>query len=43
MRTPDGGDRVRSPGETIIVDVVMGLEERAPFTFAVELCREPVP
>jgi hypothetical protein len=42
-RTPEVGDRVPSPGATVIVDVVTGRQARAPFTFAVGLCREPVP
>jgi hypothetical protein len=42
-RTPDVGDRVLSPGETVSVDFVLGLQTRAPFTFAVELFGAPVP
>jgi hypothetical protein len=40
--TPEVGDRVLSPGETVIVDFVIGLQVRAPFTFVVELFGEPL-
>jgi hypothetical protein len=38
----DVGDGVLSPGETVIVDFVIGLQTRAPFTFEVELFGEPL-
>jgi hypothetical protein len=41
--TPDVGDSVLSPGETVIVDFVIGLQEQVPFRFVVELFGEPVP
>jgi len=41
--TPEVGGRVLFPGETVIVDFVIGLQARAPFTFVVELFGEPVP
>jgi hypothetical protein len=41
-RTSDVGDSVLSPGETVTVDFVIGLQARAPFTFEVELFGEPV-
>jgi hypothetical protein len=40
--TPDVGDRVLSPGETVTVGFVIGLQTQAPFTFFVELFGEPV-
>jgi hypothetical protein len=40
--TPEVGDGVLSPGETVSVDFVIGLQTRAPFTFEVELFGEPV-
>jgi hypothetical protein len=40
--TPDVGDRVLSPGETVMVGFVIGLQVRAPFTFVVELFGEPL-
>jgi hypothetical protein len=42
-RTPEVGDGVLSPGETGVVDFVIGLQAQAPFTFEVELFGEPVP
>jgi hypothetical protein len=39
--TPEVGDGVLSPGETVSVDFVIGLQARAPFTFVVELFGEP--
>jgi hypothetical protein len=42
-RTPDVGDGMLSPGETVVVDFVIGLQVQAPFTFVVELFGEPVP
>jgi hypothetical protein len=41
--TPDVGDGVLAPGETVTANFVIGLQERAPFTFVVELFGEPVP
>jgi hypothetical protein len=38
--TPDVGDRVLSPGETVSGDFVIGLQAQAPFTFEVELFGE---
>jgi hypothetical protein len=40
--TPEVGDRVLSPGETVTVGFVIGLQTQAPFTFFVELFGEPV-
>jgi hypothetical protein len=34
---------VLSPGETVMVDFVIGLQAREPFTFMVELFGEPGP
>jgi hypothetical protein len=42
-RTPDVGDRVLAPGETVMVDFDIGLQTREPFTFLVDLFGEPVP
>ena len=41
--TPDVGDGILAPGETVAADFVLGLQVRAPFTFVVELFGEPVP
>jgi hypothetical protein len=41
--TPDVGDGVLAPGETVTADFVLGLQVRAPFTFVVELFGEPGP
>jgi hypothetical protein len=40
--TPDVGDQVFSPGETVQVDFVIGLQTSTPFTFFVDLFAEPV-
>jgi hypothetical protein len=40
---PQVGDRVLSPGESVAVEYVIGLQAREPFTFMVELFGEPVP
>jgi hypothetical protein len=40
--TPEVGDRVLAPGETMAVDFVIGLQAREPFTFLVNLSGEPV-
>jgi hypothetical protein len=34
---------VLAPGETVAADFVLGLQERTPFTFVVELFGEPGP
>jgi hypothetical protein len=39
---PEVGDRVLSPGETVTVDFVIGLQARERFTFFVDLFGEPV-
>jgi hypothetical protein len=36
-------DEVFAPGETVAVDLVIGLQVQAPFTFFVDLFGEPVP
>jgi hypothetical protein len=41
--TPDVGDRVLVPGETVTVDFVIALQARQRFTFFVDLFGEPVP
>jgi len=41
-RTPEVGDRVFAPGETVTVDFVIGLQARERFTFFVNLFGEPV-
>jgi hypothetical protein len=41
-RTPEVGDRVLAPGETVTVDFVIGLQARERFTFFVDLFGEPV-
>jgi hypothetical protein len=41
--TPEVGDGVLSPGETVTVDFVIGLQAQAPFTFEVELFGAPRP
>jgi hypothetical protein len=41
--TPAVGDGVLAPGETVAADFVLGLQERTPFTFVVELFGEPGP
>jgi hypothetical protein len=40
--TPEVGDDVLTPGETMVVDFVIGLHAREPFTFLVNLFGEPV-
>jgi hypothetical protein len=40
--TPNVGDQVLSPGETVSVDFVIGLQTPTPFTFFVDLFAEPV-
>jgi hypothetical protein len=40
--TPDVGDQLLSPGETVQVDFVIGLQTRTPFTFFVDLFGEPL-
>jgi hypothetical protein len=40
--TPDVGDSVLAPGEAMVVDFVIGLQVRAPFTFFVDLFGEPL-
>jgi hypothetical protein len=42
-RTLEAGDGVLTPGETVVVDFVIGLQERVPFRFFVDLFREPLP
>jgi hypothetical protein len=42
-RTPEVGDRVLAPGETVTVDFRIGLQTRAPFRFFVDLLAEPQP
>jgi hypothetical protein len=40
--TPDVGDQVLSPGETVQVDFAIGLQTATPFTFFVDLFGEPL-
>ena len=40
--TPNVGDQVLSPGETVQVDFVIGLQTSRPFTFLVDLFAEPL-
>jgi hypothetical protein len=40
--TPNVGDQVLSPGETVQVDFVIGLQALVPFTFFVDLFGEPL-
>ena len=40
--TPNVGDQVLSPGETVRVKFVIGLQTQAPFTFFVDLFAEPL-
>ena len=40
--TPNVGDQVLSPGETVNVDFVIGLQTSTPFTFFVDLFAEPL-
>ena len=40
--TPNVGDQVLSPGETVQVDFVIGLQAPTPFTFFVDLFGEPM-
>ena len=40
--TPNVGDQVLSPGETVQVDFVIGLQTPTPFTFFVDLFGEPL-
>jgi hypothetical protein len=40
--TPNVGDQVLSPGETVNVDFVIGLQTSRPFTFFVDLFGEPL-
>ena len=35
--TPNVGDQVLSPGETVQVDFIIGLQTSTPFTFFVDL------
>jgi hypothetical protein len=42
-RTPEVGDRVLAPGETVTVDFGIGFQTRERFTFLVDLFGEPVP
>jgi hypothetical protein len=39
--TPEVGDSMLSPGETVAVDFVIGLRALVPFTFFVDLFGEP--
>jgi hypothetical protein len=39
----EAGDRVLDPGETAVVDFLIGLQEREPFRFFVDLFGEPLP
>jgi hypothetical protein len=41
--TPEVGDRLLAPDETVTVDFVIGLQVQARFTFFVDLSGEPVP
>jgi hypothetical protein len=41
--TPEVGDRLLAPNETVTVDYVIGLQVQARFTFFVDLSGEPVP
>ena len=40
--TPNVGDQVLSPGETVQVDFLIGLQTSTPFTFFVDLFAEPL-
>ena len=40
--TPNVGDQLLSPGETVQVDFVVGLQTPTPFTFFVDLFEEPL-
>jgi hypothetical protein len=40
--TPDVGEQLLSPGETVQVDFIIGLQTRSPFTFFVDLFGEPL-
>ena len=40
--TPAVGDGVLAPGEAVVVDFIIGLQARAPFTFFVDLFGEPM-
>jgi hypothetical protein len=40
--TPDVGDEVFSPGETVAVDFLIGLHTEEPFRFFVDLFGEPL-
>ena len=40
--SPNVGDQVLSPGETVAVDFVIGLQAPTPFTFFVDLFGEPL-
>ena len=42
-RTLEVGDRLLTPGETVVVDFRIGLHTLAPFTFFVDLFAEPLP
>jgi hypothetical protein len=42
-RTPEVGDQVLAPSETVVVDFIIGLQVQEPFTFVVELFGEPLP
>jgi hypothetical protein len=41
--TPEVGDRLLAPNETVTVDFVIGLQVQARFTFFVDLFGEPIP
>ena len=41
--TPEVGDNLLAPGETVAVDFVIGLHARERFTFFVDLFGEPLP
>jgi hypothetical protein len=41
--TPEVGDAVFSPGETVAVDFLIGLQAQEPFRFFVDLFGEPLP
>jgi hypothetical protein len=40
--TPEVGDEILGPGETVTVDFVIGLQARERFTFFIDLFGEPV-
>jgi hypothetical protein len=41
-RTPEVGDHVLAPGETVTVDFIIGLQTQERFRFFVNLFGEPV-